>query len=305
MTTSTSRLTVTHEHGLRIGVAVGAVEVAAYVYGEDIPAFESSKPYLHPMRTLSGALVSAYRPHDHRWHKGLQMTWSHVSGQNFWGGNTYVHGQGYTPKDNVGAMRHDAFDIVDLTCDELTLSERLTWVASTGEEWVSEHRRLRFHGVDPGRGTWALDFATELTNIRGEALELGSPTTHGRDNAGYTGFFWRGPRGFTGGEIITADGGGGPETMGTSASAWLAYTGKNDEVDGGATVLVFAGSTSRGKNTWFVRNDPFPAINPSPAFHEEITLADGDSLALAHRVVVADRIWTREEIEGCAAEHAL
>jgi hypothetical protein len=303
MTTSTSRLTVTHEHGLRIGVAVGAVEIAAYVYGEDIPAFESPKPFLHPMRTLSGALVSAYRPHDHRWHKGLQMTWSHVSGQNFWGGRTYVRGQGYTPKDNLGAMRHDAFDLIDLDGGELTLSERLTWVASTGEEWVAEHRRLRFHGADAARGTWVLDFATELTNIRGEALELGSPTTHGRDNAGYTGFFWRGPRGFTGGEILTADG-GGPATMGTSTSPWLAYAGENDEVDGGATVLVLAGSTSRGRNTWFVRNDPFPAINPSPAFHEEITLADGEALALEHRMVIADRIRTREEIAALAAEHA-
>jgi hypothetical protein len=298
-------LTVTHAHGLRIGVAVGDVEIAAYVYGEDIPAFEAPKPYLHPMRTLSGALVSAYRPHDHRWHKGLQMTWSHVSGQNFWGGNTYVRGQGYTPKDNVGAMRHDRFDLVEPTGEELTLTERLTWVASTGQEWVSERRSLRFHGVDRARGVWVLDFATELTNIRGEALALGSPTTHGRENAGYTGLFWRGPRGFTGGEIITADGGGGPETMGTTASPWLAYTGRNDEVDGGATVLVLAGTTSRGEITWFVRNDPFPAINPSPAFSEEITLADGEVLALAHRIVVADRIWTRAEIEACAAEHAV
>jgi hypothetical protein len=297
-------LTVTHEHGLRVGVAACGVEIATYVYGEDIPAFESPKPYLHPMRTLSGALVSAYRPHDHRWHKGLQMTWSHVSGQNFWGGNTYVRGQGYTPKDNVGAMRHDAFDLIELTGDELALTERLTWVASTGQEWVSERRTLRFHGVDPARGVWVLDFATALTNIRGEALRLGSPTTHGRENAGYTGLFWRGPRGFTGGEIITADGGGGPETMGTTASPWLSYTGKNDEVDGGATVLVLAGTTSRGGITWFVRNDPFPAINPSPAFAEEITLGDGEELALAHRVVVADRIRTRAEIEACAADHA-
>ncbi|OZM82953.1 PmoA family protein [Pseudonocardia sp. MH-G8] len=296
-------LAVIHDHGTGIGIAVGDVEIASYVYGADIPAFEAPKPYLHPMRTLSGALVSAYRPHDHRWHKGLQMTWSHVSGQNFWGGNTYTHGQGYIPKDNVGSMRHDSFEVIELTGAELAISESLTWVASTGEEWVSERRTLRFHGVDTGRGTWMLDFATELTNIRGEALELGSPTTHGRENAGYTGFFWRGPRGFTSGEIITADGGGGPETMGTTASPWLAYTGKNDEVDGGATMLVFAGTTSRGELTWFVRNDPFPAINPSPAFDEEITLADGDSLALSHRVVVADRIWDRDEIEGFAAEH--
>jgi Methane oxygenase PmoA len=298
-------LTVTHEHGMRIGVAVGEVEIASYVYGPGVAAFEAPKPYMHPMRTLSGALVSAYRPHDHRWHKGAQMTWSHVSGQNFWGGNTYVHGRGYVPLDNVGAMRHDRFDVIDLTGDELTLRETLTWVASTGERWVAETRTLRWHGVDVERGIWALDFATQLRNIRGEELELGSPTTHGRPNAGYTGFFWRGPRGFTGGEIITAAGGGGPETMGTSDSPWLAYTGKNDDVDGGSTLLVLAGSTSHGTITWFVRNDPFPAVNPSPAFDKEITLADGETLALRHRVVVADRIWTREEIEGLAAEHAL
>jgi hypothetical protein len=297
-------LTVTHEHGTAIGVAVGDVEIARYVYGEDIAAFESPKPYLHPVRTLSGALVSAYRPHDHRWHKGIQMTWSHVSGQNFWGGNTYVHGQGYVPKDNVGAMRHDGFDVIDLTGDELILAESLTWVASTGEEWVAERRHLRVHGVDVERGTWMLDFATELTNIRGEDLELGSPTTHGRPDAGYTGFFWRGPRGFTGGDIITAGGAGGPEAMGTTDSPWLAYTGKNDDIDGGATLLVFAGSTTRGTITWFVRNDPFPAVNPSPAFDKEIVLAPDEALGLRHRMVVADRIWPRADIERFAAEHA-
>ncbi|MFI6290470.1 DUF6807 family protein [Nonomuraea sp. NPDC050790] len=25
-------------------------------------------------RTLDGDVVTGYRPHDHRWHKGLQMT---------------------------------------------------------------------------------------------------------------------------------------------------------------------------------------------------------------------------------------
>ena len=47
------------------------------------------KPFLHPVRALDGAPLTAFRPWDHRWHKGLQMTWTHVSGQNFWGGNTY------------------------------------------------------------------------------------------------------------------------------------------------------------------------------------------------------------------------
>ncbi|GAA3751352.1 PmoA family protein [Plantactinospora mayteni] len=300
---TTSRLTVTHEHGRQIVVTADGVEIATYVYDPPVPDFESRKPYLHPLRTLDGALVSAYRPNDHRWHKGLQMTISHLSGQNFWGGNSYVHGEGYRVRDNVGRMRHDAFDLVDVTPTGLTLRESLTWITSTEEHWVAERRELRIHGVDPGRGTWTLDFQTALRNIRGAELRVGSPSTHGRPNAGYTGFFWRGPRGWTGGEIVTADG-GGPETMGRQ-SPWLAYTAEHDEVDGGGTVLVFAGTSSAAVPLkWFVRNTPFPAVNPSPAFDEEVVLAPDETLRLAHRVVFADRAWDRAEIEAYAAEHA-
>ena len=301
--TASTRLTVTHEHGRSVGIAAGDVEIARYEYAPEVPAFEGPKPYLHPVRTLSGALVTGYRPNDHRWHKGIQMTWTDVSGHNFWGGNTYVHGTGYVPLDNVGWIRHDGFGVIDLTADDLTLDESLSWITSTGESWIAERRRLRVHGVDVERGTWVLDVVAELSNVRGEDLQLGSPTTNGRHNAGYTGFFWRGPRAFTGGGIHTADG-GGPESMGTS-SPWLAYTGEHDDVDGGATLLVLAGTSSHGPLTWFVRNDPFAAVNPSPAFHEVITLPPRDTLRLHHRVVVADRIWTREEIERSAAEHAL
>lgn len=300
----TAALTVTHVHGHHIVVNAAGVDIATYVYRPDMPAFESSKPYLHPLRTLSGAVVSGYRPSDHRWHKGIQMTISHLSGQNFWGGRTYVHPEGYVPRDNVGRMRHDTFELIDVAPDALTLRESLTWITSAGEHWVAERRDLRFHGVDADRGVWVLDFATELRNIRGAELVFGSPTTAGRPNAGYTGFFWRGPRGWTGGEIITPDG-GGPQTMG-SQGPWLAYTGEHDEIDGGGTVLVFAGSsTAPVPLRWFVRNQPFPAVNPSPAFDKEIRLAPDESFALTHRVVFADRIWQRAEIEAYAAEYAI
>jgi Methane oxygenase PmoA len=297
------RLTVTHEHGERVRVAAAGVEIACYEYAPDVPAFEGPKPYLHPVRTLSGGLVTGYRPNDHRWHKGIQMTWTDVSGQNFWGGNTYVHGRGYVPLDNVGSIRHDAFAVIDLTPDDLTLDEELSWLTSTGETWITERRRLRVHGVDVERGTWVLDAVIELRNVRDTELRLGSPTTNGRPDAGYTGFFWRGPRAFTGGGIHTRDG-GGPETMGTS-SPWLAFTGEHDDVDGGATLLVIAGTTSHGTPTWFVRTEPFPGVAPSPAFHEVIVLPPEDVLRLHHRIVIADRIWTREEIERAALEHAL
>jgi hypothetical protein len=291
-----SRLTVGHDQGHSIGVRVGPVEILRYVYGADIPQFEAPKPYFHPIRTLSGALVSGYRPWDHRWHKGLQMTWSHVSGQNFWGGRSYVHGQGYIPLDNVGGMHHDAFESIDHDGDELTLHEELTWITQGGEKWVDEKRRLRVHSISLEGGSYALDVQSVLKNIRGADLELGSPTTAGRENAGYTGWFFRGARNLTDGQVLAADG-AGPEAMGTS-SDWLLYTGQNDDIDGSVSILVMAGETTRGQLKWFVRNQPIPAIAPSPAFHEEIVLKPEETLTLSHRFVIADGEWDRSRVES-------
>ena len=313
--TATAALSLDDSTAGRLVVRAGDVAIATYVHDGDFAASESRKPYLHPLRTLDGAVVSAFRPNDHRWHKGLQMTASHVSGQNFWGGGTYVHGRGYVPLDNVGTLRHDDFEAVSADGGEVLLRERLTWLPSTGGEWAAESRELRFSGVDPERGTWVLDVANEVRNVRGEALELGSPTTHGRPAAGYTGWFWRGPRGWTGGEVGTAElsgEGAAAAAMGAS-SPWLSYSAEHDEVDGGGTLLFLAGTASvagpggeRGVPLrWFVRDVPFPAVAPSFAFSEEVVLAPGEALRLRHRLVVADRVWDRAEVEAAAAEHAL
>ena len=48
------------------------------------------KPYLHPVRTLAGELVTAFRPHDHVWHKGIAWSLPHVGEHNFWGGPTFT-----------------------------------------------------------------------------------------------------------------------------------------------------------------------------------------------------------------------
>ncbi|WP_104435357.1 PmoA family protein [Kineococcus xinjiangensis] len=297
----------------RLVVRAGSVDLATYVHDcatdPAVDPLESPKPYLHPLRTLTGAPVSGFRPHDHRWHKGVQFTASEVSGQNFWGGPTYVHGRGYVQLGNVGTMRHDGFARTDAGEVAVGTTENLTWVTSAGEEWVSESRELRFGGVDPVRGLWVLDVATELRNVRGRDLEFGSPTTLGRPAAGYTGLFWRGPRAWTGGTVLTADTGTdadtGTEPMG-SASAWLAYSGQHDEVDGGGTLLFLAGTSSADVPLrWFVRSDPFPAVAPSFAFSEEVVLPAGEVLRLRHRIVVGDRAWDRAETEAVAAEHAL
>ncbi|QIJ61473.1 PmoA family protein [Streptomyces sp. JB150] len=303
-------LRVTHTHGDRVTVteADTGVELLAYVYRPEA-AWEAPKPYLHPLRTLSGAVVTGYRPNDHRWHKGLQMTASHLSGANLWGGNSYVHGKGYVAlPERVGSMAHVTFDEVSADGGRVVLAERLTWHPHSGELWAEERRRIEVHDVDPAAGSWALTWTSAITNRRGEPLRFGSPTTAGREMAGYTGLFWRGPRAFRGGRVTGPDG-EGPGLMGRQAP-WLAYTGEHDGADGHAT-LVFAHAPendhagTRGAHPahWFVRNDPFAAVAPSWAFFDELELAPGDTLSRRYRVVVADGAWGREEIAAYLEAH--
>ncbi len=270
------------------------VELFRYVYRPTMPAFEGPKPYLHPVRTLAGDVVTAYRPHDHRWHKGVQFTASHLSGQNFWGGGSYVHERGYVDLPNVGVMRHEEFD--EAGGDRI--AHRLTWHTQAGEHWVDEHRELTVRDVEDD--AWALEVTTSLTNVRGEVLDFGSPTTHGRPAAGYAGLFWRGPRAFTDGDVIASGGQGGPEMMGRPAR-WLAYAGRHDEVDRASTLLFF--DDPERESRWFVRATPFPAVNPSLAFDEEIALPPGETLRRRYRIVVADGLWDRERLETYAEEH--
>jgi hypothetical protein len=280
-------------------------EIGTYVFAPDAVATESPKPYWHPLRALHGGLLTGYRPWDHRWHKGLQMTWTHLSGQNFWGGPTYVHGQGYVQRDNAGRMRHDAFSAVRERGDEVGFTETLTWITSDGEEWVAEERTHRLHGLDAQRGIWIMDFATTLRNIRGADLEFGSPTTEGRERAGYTGLFLRMPRAWTGGRVLSPLGTGGADELMGREAPWAAFSGQHDDIDGGATVIAYAGTTSGPRPIeWFVRADPIPVLAPSPAFHEAFTLADGEELRLSHRHVFLDRIWEADELAALTEELA-
>ncbi|MEU3522724.1 PmoA family protein [Streptomyces sp. NPDC038707] len=296
---------VSHVHGEHLAVqAPNGTEILRYVYRPDPDPFESPKPYAHPVRTLAGRTVTGYRPSDHRWHKGVQMTASHLSGQNFWGGNSYVPGRGYLAlPDRVGSMRHDGFTALDVEDERLTVTEELTWVAHGGQEWAREERRIGVHSVDEEAGAWALDWSIRLTNIRAEPLVFGSPTTAGRELAGYTGLQWRGPRDFTGGRVLapgTGDADAG-DLMG-GQGPWLAFTAERDETDGHST-LVFAHApenldeaTAVHASHWFVRAEPIPSVAFSWAFFEEFALAPGESFGYRYRLVIADGAWDRDRI---------
>jgi hypothetical protein len=289
----------------RMRIRLGESVLAEYVVepaAADVT--DSPKPYLHPLRTTAGEIVTAVRPHDHTWHNGLQFTMAHLSGENFWGGRTYVRGRGYTPLDNNGTVGHVRWESIVCAAGYCELRHELAWRTAAGRRWLTEHRTLRFGDVSVADGHWTLTWSSRLRNTSGRELRWGSPVTEGRDTAGYGGLFWRGPRSFVGGTVRTPDGLSAADAMGRRAP-WLAFTGRHD-VSLRTSTLLFADSPANlaYPTAWYVRAEPFPVVSFAATYHRPWLLEPGEELTLTHHVVVIDGDPDTARLAGFAARAA-
>lgn len=294
------KTTLTHTLHDSIELRYQGQTLFSYVYEPDTQTSESPRPYFHPLRTLAGNEVTIQRPYDHLWHIGLSMTASNLSGENFWGGPSYVRETGYTQLANNGRMQHIKWQ--EISCaDDVRCIEQLQWITQAGETWINEERQIAVSEIDPAGGYWSLDLSFQLTNVTRQPLVFGSPTTEGRPEAGYGGLFWRGPRSFLHGTILAANM-EGPEIMG-QMSPWLAFTGWHDgNAEQSTLIFMDQPGNPRYPNKWFVRNDPYACVSCSFMFDEEYTLQPEETLALAYRVVLGNGAWSRERIETYLAQ---
>jgi len=304
MTARRTRLTVRHDVDWSVEVAHRGQDLLTYVYAPDDVQLESPRPYFHPIRTLGGDLVTLFRPHDHVWHKGIAWSLPDVGPHNFWGGPNYVHGEGYVQLDNDGSMDHDHFTALDVTDDRVQVAHELVWHAQpTAGQGVGAqivHEARAFAVTVPADDAWVLTFSSAITNISGAPLDIGSPTTKGRENAGYGGLFWRGPRSFTGGTILAPGYEGGEQIRGTRAE-WMGFTGRHDQTARSSS-LVMVDDTANPQHPpqWFMRTELFAGVNPAPFFSEEVPFGPDQTLTFRYAVVIADGAADPERGEALA-----
>ncbi|MER5718189.1 PmoA family protein [Streptomyces sp. NPDC002132] len=255
--------------------------VGRYVTRPELPARFSPRPYLHPVTTLAGTAVTELSPADHTHHLGVGVAVPDVEGFNFWGGRTYVRGQGPTELDNHGSQRHTAFQL----CDSDGLVEELRWVAA-GAELLRERRTVAAGELTDS--AWALDFTFSLTNVTSGPVTIGSPATNGRPGAAYGGFFWRARKEATAPTVFTASAEGETAVHGERAD-WLALAGAD-------WTLVFAGATeATRRDPWFVRTAEYPGVGSSLARERRLAIAPGETAVRRIVTVVADGRLTRDE----------
>ena len=227
----------TEQRDDRVRIIDDGAVLAEYVYRPTDVQLESPRPYLSPIRTRGGELVSLFRPHDHVWHKGIAWSLPVVGDENFWGGPTFVAGEGYVQSPNNGTQLHRGFESESDAAAGASarIVELLDWVTEAGETVFDERRIVGATVL--AADAWLLAFETRMQNVSGRSIPIGSPTTRGRENAGYGGLFWRGPRSFTGGTLLAPGVAGGDELRGTR-SPWMGFSGRHDGSGAASTIVM-------------------------------------------------------------------
>jgi hypothetical protein len=251
------------------------------------------RPFVHPLTTPAGHVLTRDAPEDHPWHHGLWFTIKFVDDDNFW--------EEVAP---YGVLRHDGPPDIDGPGDEsapTTVSGTLTWTRPDRETVaLTEHRSLTHVPIDAD--AYAIDVATTLTPTTDVRLDRTEFTTWG----GYGGLALRGPGDLHDTRLLLDDGSEHERAIGVP-SRWLDLSGTvgagGAEAEAGVAILDHPGN---------VRHPvPFYASTRADTYGDEgwsnfanaaflwdgpLEVAAGAELALRYRVLVHDGRWDHARV---------
>ncbi|MDR6988079.1 putative dehydrogenase [Paenarthrobacter nitroguajacolicus] len=282
------------------GFRVNGTSVATVQDGSRIRPTSAPRPYLHPVRTLRGIVVTDHIPEDHVWHLGAGIAIQDVDGINFWGGRTYTRAAG------AYVWRQDHGRIVTKSADhgEGHRREQLDWIGPDGTPVLREQRQWRWAAV--GNSVWQLTLDFTLESATGRPVLLGSPGSNGRHQGGYGGFFWRLPK--VGDTTMWTPESRGEDAVHGTVAPWLAWSGTFDAGTAGAAhvtgdpglghpaTLVFLASP-QAPDPWFVRHEGYPGVGLSLAWDAPVTTEPGHPLHRTVTVLIADGFQATHDIE--------
>ncbi|GAD33951.1 putative dehydrogenase [Microbacterium sp. TS-1] len=270
--------------------------LAELVDGAGTARSSSPRPYLHPIRTPGGVVVTDHHPADHDWHLGVSVALQDVDGTNFWGGRTYTPGEDYIWRDDHGRIE---IVRVEHLADGAVLDMR--WIGPDGGVVVRERRELRVMHRDDRSAVIALSF--ELAPAGDRTVMLGGPGSNGRIGGGYGGLAWRLPA--CADIDVRTPSARGEEAVHGTVAPWLAWSAAfADPTDGRpaeATVALAPADDASAADPWFVRVAGYPGIGAALAWDRAVAASPDAPVRRAYRLLVADGRLTDAEVGALLA----
>ncbi|HTS66594.1 MAG TPA: PmoA family protein [Candidatus Acidoferrales bacterium] len=229
----------------------GPAKVAVEIDGKPFTDFyigpEAPKPYLHPLRTADGKVVTrGYpmvadipgEPHDHPHHRGLWFTHGDVNGYDFWGNEESQKGAG----KGKGKVVLERVTKVAGGKKSGTIAATFAWKIPSGDTLLIETRTMTFYS-DPN--VRQIDFDSTLSPQQdvtfGDtkegmfAIRLAAPLEEDK-----------------GGKMVNAQNKQGEKNVWGKRSEWVDYSGKLDGATVGVAIFDHPGNP-RPPTYWHAR----------------------------------------------------
>jgi hypothetical protein len=246
---------------------------------------EVRKPYLHPIHSASGKIVSRRYPmeivagetKDHPHHRGLWLTHGDVNGSDFWMSDPLARNEA-NAKITVAKIHE-----VKGGKDKGTIRATFDWVDKTSAAILHEERVMTFY-AEPDRRTIDFDLALHATQ----------PVKFGDTKEGSFGLRLADPLiERNGGMMVNAEGAKGEKQVWGKASPWVDYYGTLEGEKLGVAILDHP-SNPRHPTYWHSRAYGLFAANIF-GLHDfyndkskdgSLQLQKGDKLRFRYRVLV-------------------
>lgn len=304
----------------RVDITIDGKPFTSYVFER-----AQKKPFLYPLRTAQGKLVTRGYPidprpnerTDHPHHIGLWFNYGNVNGLDFWNNSDAIPAA-RAPK--MGTIVHKRVIEASSGKDKGELNVEMDWVDANGTVLLKEVARFVFQGDATTR---AIDRITRLSALKapvvlGESKEgvLGIRVARSLEQPSKQSDVFTDASGKPAGEkhastegvtgnYIGSDGKTGDAVWGTRGP-WTMLTGKVDAQP--VTLAILDHPENPGFPTyWHARGYGLFAAN-NLGQHEfdpkqperELTIAPGESVTFRHRVLIIDGTADAERMN---AEH--
>ena len=307
VTTETPRIqVVAHQVAPRVDVTIDGKPFTSYMYPR-----EEKKPYLYPLRTAKGTVVTRGwplepRPNervDHPHHIGMWFNYGDVNGLDFWNNSNAI------PADRaprMGTVVHKRVIEASSGRDKGELNVEMDWVDSKGTLLLKENTRFIFRGDAASR---TIDRITRLTAMKepvvfGESKEgvLGIRVARGLEQPSNAPDVFTDANGQTSktkvvnnegvtGSYVGSDGKTGDAVWGTRGP-WTMLKGSVEGEVVTLAILDHPGNPgyptywhARGYGLYAANNLGQNAFDPKQPEMKR-TIAPGESMTFRHRVMI-------------------
>lgn len=298
--------------GNTLEVSIGGHPFTTYYFGP-----ESPKPYLHPLRSAQGTIVTRGYPmvkdipgesHDHPHHRALFFAHGDVNGIDFWGEGEptkaaqTAHGQYYSSEElPKGRTVFSKLESAESGADSGTIKAEFDLVGPDGKTLGRETQEYTFRGDSSTR---TIDCTFTIHANHGP-LKMGD-TKEGT-------FAIRVVKALEApnGNMLNSNGGVGEKQIWGKRADWVDYSGRVGDEDLG--IAIFDNPANPKHPTyWHAREYGLFAVNPfgehdfynDPKRDGSITIPAGGTLTLRYRVLIHRGDASAAKVAEAYAEYA-